>query len=85
MNSLLTQHQETVSTEECRAVRRKDSPYRKRPTASYAVARQDKRVVRRPSISKKPSHIVGMGGSAGSLEAFEEFLPTCLPTAGWDL
>ncbi len=73
MTSLLTQHQETVSTEEWRAVRRKDSPHRKRPTASYAATRQDRRVARRPSTSKKPSHIIGMGGSAGSLEAFEQF------------
>jgi len=45
-----------------------------KPAASDAASGRENRSVRRPvPKAKRPSYIVGMGGSAGALEAFEQF------------
>jgi two-component system, chemotaxis family, CheB/CheR fusion protein len=64
----------TGSTEEHSAVRRKSASQKTRKPTSVTAKRRQKSVAHRTKgQSNRPVYIVGMGGSAGALEAFEQF------------
>jgi two-component system, chemotaxis family, CheB/CheR fusion protein len=61
-------------------------PARKSTASPHGNHRKPPRVIRRTSrqsqAQSRPAYIVGMGGSAGSLEAFEEFFAHMPPDSG---
>src|SRR5262245_40269050 len=67
----------------CFVVRRNPLSPKKKPAAGPAASGREKGPERqRQSKSKRPSYIVGMGGSAGALEAFEQFFTHMPPDSG---
>ena len=63
-------------------MRRKAGSKQKQPKSPSAVPDNQKRREGTPPKSKRPSFIVGMGGSAGALEAFEQFFTHMPPESG---
>lgn len=54
-------------------MRRNAGSRKKKSSTTPAKLRHTSRSISGPSESKRPAYIVGMGGSAGALEAFEQF------------
>jgi two-component system CheB/CheR fusion protein len=63
-------------------VRRKTGINKKRPSVPRSIEVSEPFQRKKPTRSKRPGYIVGMGGSAGALEAFEQFFAHMPPDSG---